>query len=134
MIRGTTAQFKFKLPYSFNELEWITITFWQPGNPNLSSIIKRKSQCSSVIGTNEICTALTCEETAQFSDKLKAKVQLRAQPIEDLHEAPFGSKEQLITVYPMLDDLIEDKENTPIEPPIPPASNEPVHFDGGAII
>ena len=32
MIRGTTAQFKFKLPYAKNELQWITMKFWQPGN------------------------------------------------------------------------------------------------------
>jgi hypothetical protein len=134
MIRGTTAQFKFKLPYSYSELEWITITFWQPGNPNLSPIIKRKTECSPVAGTTEICTSLTCEDTAKFSDRLKAKVQLRAQPIEILHEAPFGCKEQFITVYPMLDDLIKDDNDVPVEPPVPPISNEPVKFDGGAII
>ena len=134
MIRGTTAQFKFKLPYSYNELEWITIKFWQPGNPNLSPIIKRKTECSPVAGTTEICTSLTCEETARFSDKYKAKVQLRAQPDAMLHQAPFGCKEQFITVYPMSDDLIEDDINTPIEPPIPPISDEWVSLDGGTII
>lgn len=134
MIRGTTAQFKFKLPYSFGQLEWITITFWQPNNPNLSPIIKRKSDCSPVSGTTEICTSLTCDETARFSDKYKAKVQLRAQPVEDLQEAPFGCKAQTITVYPMLDDLIEDNENTPVEPSVPPVSGIPVKFDGGKIV
>lgn len=134
MIRGTTAQFKFKLPYSYSELEWIAITFWQPGNPNLTPIIKRKTECSPVYGTTEICTSLTCEETERFSDKYKAKVQLRAQPIEILQEAPFGCKEKTITVYPMSDDLIQDENNTPVEPSIPPAAEGWIEFDGGAIL
>jgi hypothetical protein len=132
MIRGTTAQFKFKLPYSYDNLEWITITFWQPGNPNLSPIIKTKTECSPVSGTTEICTSLTCEETAKFSDKYKAKLQLRAQPVVTLQEAPFGCKAQLITVYPMLDDLI-DKDN-PAEPSIPNTTDGWFELDGGTIV
>lgn len=132
MIRGTTAQFKFKLPYSYNELEWIVITFWQPNNPSLSPIIKNKQECSPVGMTNEICTSLSCEDTAKFSDKYKAKVQLRAQPIEILQQAPFGSRQHLITVYPMLDEII-DKE-TPIEPAVPPATYDWVVFDGEPIV
>lgn len=31
MIRGTTAQFKFHMPYAFNDLCIIEVTFWQPG-------------------------------------------------------------------------------------------------------
>lgn len=130
MIRGTTAQFKFKLPYALSELEWINITFWQPNNPNLQPIIKTANECSSVDGTTEIYTSLTCQDTAKFSDKYKAKVQLRAQPIG---QAPFGCKERLITVYPMLDDLI-DKGDTPIEPSTPSTEDGWVALDGGAII
>ena len=42
-------------------------------------------------------------ETARFSDKLKARVQLRANANDGV---TFASKEQLITVYPMPDDVI----------------------------
>ena len=114
MIRGTTAQFKFKLPYSKDELDWITITFWQPNNPDTSLLIKKsKNECSEPV-SREICVSLSADDTAKFSDKYKARVQLRAQPH---FGAVFGSKQQIVTVYPMLDDIIE--EDTPIEPPSP---------------
>ena len=46
MIRGTTAQFKFKLPYSYDELTSITIRFWQQGNPSDSlPVFKYKNNC-----------------------------------------------------------------------------------------
>lgn len=32
MIRGTTAQFTFNMPYEFDKLCIIEATFWQPGN------------------------------------------------------------------------------------------------------
>lgn len=32
MIRGTTAQFKFNMPYEFDDLCIIEVTFWQPNN------------------------------------------------------------------------------------------------------
>ena len=107
MIRGTTAQFKFKLPYSLSQLEWVNIKFWQPNNPHsLLPITKTKTHCSEA-ATNEVCVSLTSEETARFSDKYKAKVQLRAQPDVNLGGPVFGSKEQIITVYPMRDDIID---------------------------
>jgi hypothetical protein len=118
MIRGTTAQFKFKLPYTYGELEWVRIKFWQPGNPSTElPITKTKNMCGFVTDKeNEVCVSLSATETAKFSDKYKAKVQLRAQPIVGLG-APFGSKEQLITVYPMHDDIIA--EDPTVEPSIP---------------
>lgn len=114
MIRGTTAQFKFKLPYSYNELADITIKFWQPGNPSDSlPIFKYKANCSERVN-NEIYVSLRPSETALFSDKYKAKLQLRAQPAIGM---PFGSKECLITVYPMPDDIIIDDPT--INPEVP---------------
>ena len=114
MIRGTTAQFKFKLPYSYDELDSITIKFWQNGNPNdLLPLFKYKHNCMER-AKNEIYVSLRPSETALFSDKYKAKLQLRAQPHIG---APFGSKEQLITVYPMPNDIIIDDPT--IEPEIP---------------
>jgi hypothetical protein len=114
MIRGTTAQFKFKLPYSYDELNNITIKFWQPGNTSDSlPLLKYKYHCEERV-KNEIYVSLRPSETALFSDKYKAKVQLRAQPGVGV---PFGSKEQLITVYPMPDDIIIDDPT--IEPEVP---------------
>jgi hypothetical protein len=115
MIRGTTAQFKFKLPYSNGQLDWVTIKFWQPGNMDSRlPITKTKSNCSVTENSNEICVSLTATETAIFSDKYKAKVQMRAQPFAG---APFGSRQHLFTVYPMLDDIID--EDPTVEPEVP---------------
>lgn len=115
MIRGTTAQFRFKLPYTKDELTWIRIKFWQPNNQHeLLPITRTKDYCTTTNDPNEICVSLTAEETSRFSDKYKAKVQLRAQPIGG---TVFGSHEHLITVYPMLDEIIE--EDPTITPPTP---------------
>ena len=127
MIRGTTAQFKFKLPYSYDELTNITIKFWQPNNPSDSlPIYKYKANCEER-AENEIYVSLRPSETALFSDKYKAKLQLRAQPGVG---APFGCKEQLVTVYPMPDDIITD------DPAIPdvPAEEGWIVLDGETIV
>lgn len=112
MIRGTTAQFKFKLPYSLEELVWIRIKFWQPNNPHeLLPVTKVKSNCEQTDVPNEICVSLSATETSYFSDKYKAVVQLRAQPLDG---SVFGSKQQMFSVYPMPDDIIDG--DIPIEP------------------
>ena len=129
MIRGTTAQFKFKLPYSKDELEWITIKFWQPGNPSEElPITKTMTMCSSTGNQNEVCVSLSANETAKFLDKYKARVQLRAQPV---FGAPFGSKQQLITVYPMLDDIINEDTATD---PVAPTEDGWIILDGETIV
>jgi hypothetical protein len=128
MIRGTTAQFKFKLPYSYDELTSITIRFWQPNNPSGSlPIYKYKTNCESPV-EKEIHVSLRPSETALFSDKYKAKLQLRAQPAIG---APFGCKEQLITVYPMPDDIIDDD---PIINPEVPTEEGWIILDGETIV
>lgn len=129
MIRGTTAQFKFKLPYSRDELEWVTIKFWQKGNIALTPITKTKTNCSATDNSNEICVSLSATETAMFSDKYKGTVQLRAQPSLG---APFGSRQQLFTVYPMLDDIIDEDPTT--EPDIPQIEDEWIILDGETIV
>lgn len=115
MIRGTTAAFKFKLPYTKDELTWATIKFWQTNNPSeLLPIYKRLEHCNTD-KPNELCVSLTAEETARFSEKFKAKAQLRA-----LHTSSgtvFGCKPRLIPVYPMSDDILDDD-------PIMPGENE----------
>lgn len=106
MIRGTTAQFKFKLPYKKNELEWVTIKFWQPRNSSpLLPITRVLSQCDGDADSTELCTSLTAEETKIFLDDRKAMVQFRAR---HTNGTVFGSRPNLITVYPMLDDIIEE--------------------------
>lgn len=100
MIRGTTAQFKFKIPCEYNDLEWVAIKFWQDGNPGtdgaLLPIIKREGQCL-VSAPGELCVSLTAHETMRFSDKSKAKVQLTARMWDGTQ---FASHEQLLTIYP----------------------------------
>ncbi len=129
MIRGTAQPFKLILPYSLSELEWITIEFSQANNPNLSPpIIKTKVNCSEVRGA--IYVSLDANETKKFSDKYKAKLQLRAQPIFGV---PFGSLPELITVYPMSDNIMDpDIENENGSSTTTPGGL--VYLDGGPII
>ena len=128
MVRGTAAQFKFKLPYSYDELVSITVKFWQPGNPNGSlPIWKYKTHCAER-AKREIYVSLRPSETALFSEKYKAKLQLIAQPVIG---APFGSKEHLITVYPMPDDMIADD---PTIDPVLPTEDHWIILDGNSIV
>lgn len=114
MIRGTTAQFKFKLPYPKNELQWATMKFWQPGNTHESlPITKKLEHCDSPDDSTELCVSLTADETMRFSEKRKAKVQLRAQHVES--GTVFGSRPQLFTVYPMNDEILEEDPTLPAE-------------------
>lgn len=117
MIRGTTAQFRFKLPCTKGELGWATIKFWQPSNKGTIEaplpITKRLDKCSGLDEEKELCVTLTAEETMRFSDKFKAKVQLRAQRLED--GVIFASKEKVITVYPINDEIIKDDPTMPGE-------------------
>lgn len=110
MIRGTNAEFRWKLPYDFSELEVVKITFWQDNNNGPSSdrplpILKIKEQCCQGNKPNELSITLNQEETLRFTEKRKAKVQLRATTTAGV---PFASREQLITVYPVYDDSVLD--------------------------
>lgn len=100
MIRGTTAQFKFKIPCTHDELNWVAIKFWQDGNTGTEDaplpIIRRELDCS-MSPSGELCVSLTAGETKRFSDKNKAKVQLTAEKWDGTR---FASHVQLITVYP----------------------------------
>lgn len=108
MIRGTTAPFKIKLPYAVGELEWVTIKWWQDGNKGTMTaplpITKGLDHC--VIEDNnskELYVILTAEETLRFSDKHKAKMQLRAKLASN--GRIFGCKPRIVTVYPINDDF-----------------------------
>lgn len=112
MIRGTTAPFRFKLPFQKSELRWVTIKFWQDGNlgsPEGSlPITKKLVHCSSTADDSyELYVVLDEAETMQFSDQTKAKVQLRAQAHDG---TTFASRQQSITVYPINDDIIGDDD------------------------
>lgn len=114
MIRGTTAQFKFKLPYTKAELLWVTIKFWQAGNPSSNlPITKKLVHCDALDDSTELSVSLTADETMRFSEKYKAKVQLRAQHTES--GTVFGTRPQLITVYPMHDDILEEDSMMPAQ-------------------
>lgn len=107
MIRGTTAQFKFKLPCAKEELQWAKIKFWQSQNPSTYlPITKNLDHCSvSPDSPETIYVSLTPEETLWFSDKYKAKVQLRAMKNDG---TTFANKEKLVTVYSINDDFVDD--------------------------
>lgn len=132
MIRGTVTPFKFILPCANNELDWATILFSQSNNPSMAlPIIKTLDDCgprndsNDLDGSRDLYVSLTATETAIFSDRYKAKLQMRAKPIDGVE---FGCKSKLITVYPMDDDLIQEN------PEMPPAVDGWVVFDGDEII
>lgn len=125
MIRGTTAQFRFKLPCTKGELEWATIKFWQNNNPSvLLPITKTLDHCGQPESSDYLYVALTAEETLRFSDRYKANVQLRAR--HALSGTVFSMKPYLITVYPY-----EDQNDPPI--PDTPADGGFIILDGGEI-
>lgn len=123
MVRGTTQPFKITLPCKNTDLEYITIFFSQPNNPNTNlPRIKELKDCGirnqedgELDGTNNLSVALDAWETAQFSDRYKAKMQLRAKPKNGVE---FAMPEYLITVYPMSDELINQN------PLIPPETSD----------
>lgn len=131
MIRGTNAQFKFKLPYNYAELSMVKITFWQPENNGPSAnrplpIIKVLDQCTPSKIPNELCVTLNQEETLRFEEERKAYVQLRATTIEGI---PIASKQQMITVYPVYDDSVLDDDILPS-----PSYDGWVFLDGSTIL
>ena len=136
MIRGTTAHFRFTLPYEFSEIRWATIEFSQPNNEGTFQgplpITKKMTDeaLSDSIQSNPdnpflLCVTLSPDETARFSDKIKARVQLRA---SSKGGHVFASKEKLVTVYPMKDSILEEN------PPIYDDDDDGwVYLDGGSI-
>ena len=131
MIRGTNAEFRFALPYNFEtEVKIIKIAFWQDGNDGPASnrplpIIKIKEQCDVGSSPNEVCITLNQEETLRFTEKRKAKVQLRGTTTTGI---PFASPIKYIAVYPLQDDSILDDEILPT-----PGIDGFIYLDGGNI-
>ena len=128
MIRGTTAQFKFKLPYPKEELLWATIMFWQKNNTNpYLPITKKLVHCVTLDDPKELYVSLTADETIRFSEKYKAEAQLRAQHATT--GSIIGCHKKDITVYSMKDEIFE-------EDPTMPAVNEDgwIILDGETIV
>ena len=134
MIRGTTAQFKFDLPYAVDTLMTARIEFWQDGNggPSLSRplpIIKTLEQCDEFTALYELYVTLSPEETLRFSDRRKAYAQLHAKTVDGIK---FGSKRRLVTVYPANDDSILDDDIIPA--PGPDDDDDFIILDGHTIV
>lgn len=105
MIRGTNAQFRFEIPYDFDDVEYINIHFWQDGNSGPSEnrplpIIKTKSDCTWLESDKQIVVRLAPEETARFMDDRKAITQYSGTTFSGVR---FANKQYLITVYPLHD-------------------------------
>ena len=132
MIRGTTAQFKFKLPYNVSEIGLIKITFWQenyngPDATRPLPIVKTLKQCNYCDSPNEVTVKLNKEETLRFSDERKAYVQIQGKTID---RVAFAGKKSEIMVYPIYDDSILDDEIVPTPTPLP---DDVVILDGSTI-
>jgi hypothetical protein len=131
MIRGTNAQFIFKLPYNFNQLGSAKVMFWQNDNdgPSMSRplpIIKILPQCSQSKEPNELCVTLNQEETLRFVETRKAYVQLRAVTVDGI---PIASKQKTITVEPAYDDSVFDDDIIPT-----PEYDGYIYLDGQTIL
>ncbi len=128
MIRGTTANFRFKLPYIVQQVKTATINFWQKNNSGTLDaplpIIKNLKSCTTTDDPYELSVTLSPHETARFSATLKGNVQLDAVTIEGVK---FGCKPQLFNVYP-------NKNPLPGIPDDPlPGGDGIIIFDGGTI-
>mgnify|MGYP003296717900 CR=1 FL=1 len=115
MVRGTNQEFRFKLSCNFADLATIRVMFWQdnyngPASWRPLPIIKVRSQCAACDEANQCSVTLNQEETLRFSDKRKAKIQLRGVT----HDGrPIATMEHLIKVYPVYDDSILDGDILP---------------------
>lgn len=105
MIRGTTAQFKFNLPYQLKDIRDAQITFWQKGDSFSAAhsldIVKYRIDCVGRSGDKAVYVSLNPEETARFSDKKHGYVQFRGVATDF---TVFASKQESFIVYPCVND------------------------------
>lgn len=142
MIRGTTAVFKFTLPHELQHIAEAKVVFWQEGYKgtlaNKLPIVKKYTNTTDFVGitSKDLVVVLNGAETKAFTDKLKARVQLKAVSDEYVDErgqvitsTSLGTIPQLFTVYPMDDSIIDGAidENTQTQ-------GGYVILDGGNII
>ena len=131
MIRGGNIEFRFDLSYSFDDLAVVKILFWQenyngPTKDRPLPIVKILEQCHPGDKPTDLGVTLNQEETLRFTDKRKAKVQLRAATKTGI---PIITKQHLVSVYPSKDDSILDGEVWPT-----PTYDGWVRLDGESII
>lgn len=127
MIRGTTAVFKFTLPHKLKHIVEAKVVFWQEGYTGTTGsslpIVKRYTAVNDFADneSKDLLVVLTGAETKAFTDKLKARVQMKALSGEYTDEngqlikgTSLGTRPQLFTVYPMDDGIIDGviDENT----------------------
>ena len=112
MIRGTTAQFTFKLPkeLNLNDVSYIQITAWQKGYTGtpIAPLPISKTYTNSDWGSvlkdeHTLVVVLSPEQTARFTDKLKGYIQCKV-VVEG--KAIYGTYEQRFTVHPMYKDMV----------------------------
>ena len=142
MVRGTTASFKFDLPYTIGEIGVITVKFWQNGYKGTLShplpIIKPIRTFVEPLDSKQIIITLTPSETAGFTDKLKGIVQLIGETRAIIDEVTgktipgqrFASRQELFTVYPLDGDIVDQypEDNAPVD------ENGWTILDGGEIV
>lgn len=131
MIRGTTANFRFKLPYEVEQVQTVMITFWQTNNTGTISaplpIVKDLLSCSITDNPYELSVTLSPHETARFSSQLKMQVQLEGVTFEGVK---FGNEPEMFNVYPNKN-ISPDLPDDPIMPP--DLDGEFIVLDGGNI-
>ena len=130
MIRGTNQEFRCKLSCTYEDLATVRVTFWQenyngPASWRPLPIVKVLAQCSPV-GEDVLSVTLNQEETLRFTEKRKAKAQLRAVTKSGV---PIATKEHLIKVYPVYDDSVLDGGVVPT-----PTYEDLIILDGRSII
>jgi hypothetical protein len=107
MIRGTSQQFKFELPYQYEQLTEAKIAFWQENNQGTQDyelpILKNLDDCVPNGSGTAMYVTLNSKETLAFECDRKAFVQLWASTANN----SFGSREKQFTVYPMNSVLLE---------------------------
>lgn len=141
MIRGIAAAFKFTLPHELRHIADAKVVFWQDGYNGTATnplpIVKQYTNANFVgVTSKDLIVVLSASETKAFTDKLKARVQMRAfsEQYEDangqiIQQSYLGTVPQLFTVYPMNDGFVDGAvdENTPTQ-------GEYVILDGGDIV
>lgn len=138
MIRGTTAQFQFKLPYPKENIAIAKVTFWQSDNSGLNSqypLPHEEGYVQSDTGETiypwnwiddyTLSVRLSAQKTLTFTDKYKARVQLHARTTDGIE---FASNQELITVYPIAGNAPLGEEILPS-----PSEDDLIILDGETI-
>ena len=117
MIRGTTEEFRFKIPYTQEEVQSFEITFWQKGLYGTAEhpFPINKTELSPGVSwydANTIKVVLTADETLRFTDKLKGYAQFAGCTINNF---TFSHIPTTYTVYPLrtsidVDDIMPSKD------------------------